>query len=273
MDFPITRSDQLPPVGTSRESSLVDFKSQLEPTKPFEMAKDIAAFANSSGGTLLIGAREQNHCLGRYEPLTEAQAAEAKIAYGLQVTQRCSPAPLIEIAILPKEPGFVVAVNVWPFPGQPVGVLLHGDKVKDGHGGEGFAFPLRIGVDTVWIQPEQLPMLMLPDVRRVAILLDQISEEKRKAVQVFYYSKNGVLMDQTFSLLSVRPMENVAAFENNNELHDRYPTMPPSSANRNLHIPLDAMKRVWSGCEGDWCVMMGSGSIDRTSEGWLAFFP
>ena len=56
---PVLSITDLPTVGTSREAFNYDFKCTVAGTKPTthaEMAKDVASFANASGGTILVGA-------------------------------------------------------------------------------------------------------------------------------------------------------------------------------------------------------------------------
>jgi hypothetical protein len=94
-----------------------------------EMAKDVAAFANAAGGVIVVGVDHQNGAAQRY-PLSLAEANELVELYSQAVRDRCSPRPLIEPCAIDigPEPGkppderFVVAVNLWPYPDQPVGV-------------------------------------------------------------------------------------------------------------------------------------------------------
>jgi hypothetical protein len=62
-------------------------------------------------------------------------------------------------------------VNVWPYVGQVIGVAVKCRREHDDYGDEAYVFPVRVGVDSVYLLPEQLPMFMLPEVRRAAILL------------------------------------------------------------------------------------------------------
>jgi predicted HTH transcriptional regulator len=89
-----------------------------------ELAKDVAAFANADGGVLLIGAYEDTRhgVLGTYKAL-DAQAVKlARESYSQAVRSFCFPSPIIDSVVVPHGNGSVVAVNVWPFPGQAVGV-------------------------------------------------------------------------------------------------------------------------------------------------------
>ena len=89
-----------------------------------------------------------------------------KDAYETSTRDICSPVPTVdaEIIALADGSGFAVAVNVYPLPGQPVGILWF----RDG-GTAAYAFPFGPGEKTVWLQPGQLAMLMVPEIRRMAI--------------------------------------------------------------------------------------------------------
>lgn len=122
---PVTSPTQLPPAGHSAETYSFDIKQNIQkPFDSFELAKDVSAFANANGGVILVGAAEDRKrgTISRYLPLDEKGAKEIRDAYSTAVRDHCSPAPVINPVVLPKDGGHVVAVNVWPFPGQAVGV-------------------------------------------------------------------------------------------------------------------------------------------------------
>lgn len=241
----LTRAEDLPLVGIAREQLLVDFKAQVDPKRHFELAKDVAAFANASGGVVLVGAVEENGKLARYNPLPEALGNEIRAAYSQAVRDRCSPVPLCDPVAIATGGGFVIAVSVWPFPTQPVGVKISGDRATEGHAGPGWVFPLRTGVDSVFVRPEQLPMLMLPDLRRMAILLDAIPNDRRADLAVTF--RMGVLAhgsykkgEQLLDFVEVRLLENVAVFRG------AAGKMPETLC----HVPLDGIESVWSTGKG-----------------------
>src|SRR2546421_202845 len=93
------------------------------------MAKDVAMFANASGGVVLLGACDAAGRLTTYRPLPESDLQRVKDAYETAVRDLCSPVPVIDV--LPIRPiegsGTIVAVNVYAFPGAPVGVLWVND--------------------------------------------------------------------------------------------------------------------------------------------------
>ena len=158
---PITQEAHLPTAGSSVENATTDFKVRHVPNA-FELAKDVASFSNASGGTILIGARATGDLLAGYEPLTSSDANAAKRSYEQSVRDRCSPAPIFDVSFISSGEGTIVAVNVWPMPGQPVGVeLLRVDLrayEREAHGT--YFFPVRIGSHTRAILPEQLPMFI-----------------------------------------------------------------------------------------------------------------
>jgi hypothetical protein len=215
MFTPIQDAAQLPAVGEATERFFLDFKRIYE-KKPFpdakkdrfdhrEMAKDVAAFANASGGTILIGAIEDQATgvIAKYEPLAKKVAKEIAGAFDQAVDDRCSPRPVFDVLIIGHGGGCIVAVNVWPFPGQPVGVMVKVDPDTDGSGEPAHVFPVRVGKHTTYMLPEQLPMMIDAKVRRVAILLSTIPTGT--TVRVEY----GNRPPDEMKLVGVRPLENV----------------------------------------------------------------
>jgi hypothetical protein len=177
---PIENQKDLPQIGTL-ESSTLDFKGAA-PDDTIEMAKDVAAFANAQGGTLLIGAHGGSQ-LQTYKPMAAGEAKRVAVAFDEAVKVRCAPSPLFSTELISYESGFIVAINVQPFPGQVVGVGLTKAESqiptpKSGKTTKGvdglFSFPLRVGTHTKVITPEQLPMFMDAKIRRVAIALEAI---------------------------------------------------------------------------------------------------
>jgi hypothetical protein len=166
---PIESEMDLPALQT-RERSDLDFKAA--PTADaFENAKDVAAFANASGGTILVGACGGDR-LTAWKPLSSQDAKTCCRAYEEAVRDRCKPAPLFSIVELPFDNGIIVGVNVWPFPGQPVGVQLTKKEVACCEGA--VFFPRRVCSQTKAITPEQIPMFVDAKVRRVAMTLERI---------------------------------------------------------------------------------------------------
>jgi Putative DNA-binding domain len=183
----ITLPSELPMPGSKAEKASLDFKAR--PTNDsFENAKDVAAFANASGGTILIGAAATGELLATYLPLAGEEASQAQRAVEQAVRDRCRPAPIFEVAQISKDTGIVLAINIWPFPGQPIGVEVKkgdrprgdGEKLPEGL----YFFPIRVGSHTKSITPDQLPMFMDARLRRITICL-----ETALGKDIYLYSK------------------------------------------------------------------------------------
>src|SRR6266704_549497 len=110
-------------VRTTKENHWLDFKSALGGDGP-ENARDVAQFANASGGTLVIGALESARILTGFDnvpkPATVIAQVEASVGGNL------TPVPIIEPYIIEAAHGKnVVVVNVPPSIGL---VALHGRR-------------------------------------------------------------------------------------------------------------------------------------------------
>jgi Putative DNA-binding domain len=243
----IERVDDIPAVGQSFETSCFDVKMKVDARDHAELAKDVAAFANASGGVILVGVAQND---GKRIPMSAGEATSVTEAYSQAVKQRCRPCPTIDPRVLDvgseqdgdPDKRFVVAVNVWPFPGQVVGVTCEVKTRKGGASdlGEAFKFPIRVGTHTDYLTPEVLPMLLSPDVRRMAILLDQIPQSERAGVKVIarfhFRGTNGRVLfvrSREIELKSVDAMRNSVV----GEMKESDP--------RGLVIPLDSVEKVW----------------------------
>jgi hypothetical protein len=166
------RFNELPPKDQAIESPVLDLKKEVSPANHFELAKDVAAFANHLGGVLLVGATEIDGNVGEYHGLTVALADKVQTSYSIAVAQRCSPKPVLDFARFDaSEVGRVVlAIFVEPYVGgHPVGV-----QVKGGEKPNAYAFPIRSGKDAVYLLPEQLAMFSEPKLRRMFVMMSAI---------------------------------------------------------------------------------------------------
>jgi len=228
----------LPSIGASREKVALDFKAEVKDEERFELGKDMAAFANAMGGVILVGADENKETgtLRGYVPLDQERAQVICEAYNKAAVERCFPSPVIDALTIERDSGkYVVAVNVWPFPTQLVGVAH--DKAQ-----HVYAFPLRVGVHTKHLRPEQLPMLMVTGPRRAAILLSQIDANKT------IHLTDGDGNAHNFASLEIDQEGSMVRFR----LGD---------GRRYVDVPLEAIDLVWRATARDmWRVTM-RGSI------------
>jgi hypothetical protein len=255
----ILLQEDLPIVGQSYENYSLDMKSfsdNIETSKQYpdiEMAKDVAAFANSTGGVILIGAIEKirhgGHLSG-YSPISAKKAEEVRNNFSRAIETRCSPSPLIDIAIIPIDQTRVIAVNTWPFPGQSIGVRAKTDSNIEGKSVDAYFFPLRVGVNTDFIKPEQLPMLMVPEIRRIVILLDLIPRSEYKTVRIHcYFIGSDEQGEEDASL------ETFDIFSNSIAIH--VPMQGRPAETKKHILPLDTVRSVWKGTNGRWNISLG----------------
>jgi hypothetical protein len=131
------------------------------------------------------------------------------------------------------EGGAVVAVNVWPFPGQAVGVACGDTDHSD-------FFPFRASLDTTFLTPEQLPMLMLPKLRYVLAHLRSIKEGEA----VRYYPRNDASPRFTYEFVRVDELVNALVLA---------AAGGAKTGQGHTAFPLDSVISAWRGPQG-WCV-------------------
>jgi len=229
----VRNADDLPKVGDN-ETLTLDFKQTVDPKNLGELAKDMAAFANSQGGTIIVGAVEENEQLTRYEPLSEAFVNEVKRAYDHALRDRCSPPPAVEARTITVKGGVIVAVTVQPLDGHPVAVSLkRGEKTP----AEGlYWFPHRKGTHAVPLTPDELLRFMvLSDRRKVATWLSEIPPGQR-VLQLQLPSGNPTMPIETEVRLELDDLDTV--------IKKNAVTFRVLSSDQNVTVPAETIKRV-----------------------------
>ncbi len=257
---PVITPTDLPTIGARREDLNFDFKREILKATQEELAKDVAAFANASGGTILVGADENfsTNALSGWFPLSETDAAGVKTAYENAVRNRCSPPPVIDVQVIPwTAEKYVVAVNVWPYPLLPVGVRVNPDKTVAGKKWDAWIVFVRVGTGTKAFLPEQAAMLMIPTVRHALMLLDGIPSNRRAGITTFFRMPQMVQDSQIrkrahLDLLEVRPLENAAVFRGAQIQKPNTYKVPAGI----FHVPLNEVEAVWSLQDGTWCLKL-----------------
>lgn len=214
-----------------------DYRAQRA-WKAFEYAKDITAFANHLGGSLIIGASEDGH-LREYVGLTDAEAATVRQSFSQSVADRCTPRPVFDFAPRYAHPDDstkqIVVINVPPSV-TPIGVRVAGDKA-DGYNGPTYVYPVRSGTDARYLDPNQLAMLLSPTVRRVVVMLSKIPSGTRVNVRLVVAATGDYKNNPEWTFLEVDEQENVAKFSGENRL------------------PLDRILSVYQAGNGVWRVL------------------
>ncbi len=247
----LERTEDLPPIGKTNERLTVDFKKQGS-QDAFENAKDVAAGANAPRGPPMLGAARAGGLRARDAPRAAEEASTTQRNVEQAVRDRCRPGPVVSVSTIAKDAGFVVAVNVWPFPGQPVGVEIKPGELSCGQSGKQllgvFYYPFRVATHTKSISPEQLPMFMDARVRRVAISLERAVGQP--VIITSSRTRNG-LWFATGSIVKVDVLDNAATFTVNIPGGPRTGGVVPAS----IALPFDVIDAVWRDGER-WHVMI-----------------
>lgn len=227
----------LPQIGEGFEQATLDLKVKADLTKVFHLAKDVAAFANHLGGVLIIGASETNGRVGAYVQMSEAEMNAAQDAFSKAVAQRCSPRPVMDFGRYSQAGGFVLTVLVWPFIGQPIGVRVKADITHGGYGGDAYAFPVRSGSDSVFLLPEQLPMYMIPEQRKIAIAISQVPAGA--VIKLHTNNESGPNVPYDVKYESVDLLENALTMR-----------LDYNGTTVSVSVPLDAVRAAWKANTG-----------------------
>lgn len=244
----------IPRVGVSTEGPDSDFKVSLDGYrrgdgwKAFEMAKDIAAFANGTGGRLFIGVAGSRSVASKLVGVGRDEAHKAIEAFERAARDRCRPSPLLrcELAQLPDDASRVVLiVSVWPSASVPVGVQRKTQDftAKDGASGdegkfpnEAWLFPVRVGSETLWLAPDQFGTVD-GVTRRIAAQLASIPSEEREQIllRARLYVDPADFGEWEARLVSLSIQANAAAFEARAQSGEFQP----------LTVPLDWIAATW----------------------------
>lgn len=216
----------------------------MSPKNLSELAKDVAAFANALGGSLIIGTNKDGAALLCYPGVSREHADSLVKALVSVHDSYLSPRPIAEPQIFAAdEPGNVILiVNVWPYPDQPVGA-----KTYDGNA---WRFPVRVGDQTRYLEPAMLPMLTNARVRRTVIFLESIATgDDGKIVQVFWRHPGNKTKAAPSSLIlrvaAIEPEANRIILE----------TMQPApSPEPRAIVPIDDIEAVWQCAEAAWAI-------------------
>lgn len=270
--IPIETESQLPQPGTSYETRMFDMKLRYRDDRQFEKAKDVAAFANGTGGIILLGAIENlatGHLL-RYEPMSETDALVLRNQFDEAVRDRCRPVPIADARIIQKDAGYVVAVSVWPFPGQVVGVKIRSDPAE-GRQHDTWYFPMRSGTHTIELQPEHTAMLMSPKMRAVAVSLSRIPMRVGVSIRLCYQATTHVSASgkRDSTIHAYGELHDYSLLENRVALRVENPNRPQMSE---IFLPMDAIQSVWQGKDASEWHMALSGSIVFPTDKKPAFY-
>jgi hypothetical protein len=262
----IERSEQLPPPGApsaaTREAGDLDFKKFADSRAGFEHAKDVAAFANALGGVLLVGAAEDATGAVEYPGLRGQEAKDVQTIYE-RAAGLCTPAPTVDPVAIHLEGGrIVVAVNVTASVDAVIAVPAtfrnrEGARIQV----EGWSYPRRVGSQTSFITPSELPMFMTTGSRRGFLLVHQVPDAHRKNVVVFY-GKPRVRAHAGLEVEYVeRELELRGASISANTVEFAY-----THGQSTFRVPIMDVLDVWEHVPGRWSIRL-AGIIDERDLG------
>ena len=256
----ITTPEEVTALATEPEGETVDYKGTAKPKEWWELAKDVAAFANHLGGVVLLGAFERPDGVPSLQGLPPDEVKALASAYEEVARDRCRPSPLVTCSRIPWKNGSeMLAVNVQAQLAL-VGAQFYASR-KDTKNPDGplvvsaanaWQFPMRVGKDNVPLPLEQAIMHMSAHARRVVILLTSIADPKKvKLVWQRFETKAHVYPPFACTLQDFSVECNVARFAVDGYLHP-------------VSIPLDDIEAAWTDRDG-WAVRV-SGFFENSSQ-------
>lgn len=232
---PILDVSELVAAATEFEKHTLDFKKEVDRDARAELAKDVAAFANHIGGTILVGVPNAGATTAAaYNPMTGKSVRAVQLAYEQAVDTHCNPHPSIEATPLQyARDKFVLAVNVYPFPGV-VGV-----RTKSGS--SEWRFPIRFATQTNYLRPLEVAMYS-PAVRNAVISLGRLAK-KTVVRRVREPLLKGGTNDKTDLLFDETEVES-----------NRF-SVKTFRSDVKIYYPLDMVRTVYKGDHG-WEICM-----------------
>lgn len=281
---PITNVEQL----IARvEGSSLDYKTAYDLSKRetlYDIAKDVAAFANAYGGSIVVGIVEKGGKPVRVDGVTEVLRLKERLRDALGTY--CAPLPATPedhvIAVTPDDarrilapsgasppnaPVNVVTLNVAADPRAPIGVRHFDPQIDKGKGGpveDAWRFPVRIADHTGFLNPTELPMWMNTHERRIAIHLRRAFQAE--GVRVLVHCRKGGELDKTYE----RPL----VLTNVDESRMCAKLADAAASGGEIVIPFSFILSLWQSPSGTW-EMAVNGGVQRMDgvETRLAFRP
>ncbi len=196
------------------ENACLDFKQDYEDKKDpqkdpkFELAKDIAALSNNLGGTIVVGAIEDQKMrhVVRFNSVDETRLK--RLLEG--ALRQCLPVPVVidsvvtidresQRKITSREGGddaTLLAINVLPYLNGPIAV-----RVKDVV--DAYKFPVRTADSTRFLRPEELAMTFNSHERRIQIQLSDILPAQLVKVWIPIFNLDGISQSRNCTIQSI----------------------------------------------------------------------
>ena len=279
-------------LSVASEHAFSDFKRRYDttdPAVPFEIAKDICAFANHLGGTIVVGAIEgkggQRGRIANFAPLVAPSPGDLVNEVDRVVRMLCLPVPIANALEIPLDETQVeailgrigpatsiVAINVPAEFNTPVGCLTCATTCKECEVAsqrcscngktipEAYRFPIRVIEGTRNLRPNELARTMNVVERRALLELQAIATEK--VVYVWFNSQSGFQRQVSpCEIVSIDPAIMVCVLR---LVH----VGPPNTA----EVPLTFVRATWRTSNG-WNVAIEGSAFDGAGDKREGFRP
>lgn len=158
----------LPPFNAAETDGL-DWKMRVDAGKRQEMVKDMAAMANASGGSIVIGIKEGSTVVAAaLHPMSHAEVLQLARAYEQAAKEWISPPPKVDAAPIEVECDgsgkWILAVNVSP----TEAIFCAAKTINDGTGQSKdptWLIPRRVASQTKYLSPAEAQLLTVEKLR------------------------------------------------------------------------------------------------------------
>lgn len=255
------------------ESSSLDFKTVYNLASPrvrYDIAKDVAAFANAYGGTIVVGIQESSGKPVRVEGVADVPNLKETIRDALGMF--CVPLPATPedyvISVRPAEARRIlkescaaapsvavdlVTLNVAPDPRAPIGVRPL-DGASNRPLADSWRFPVRMTDHTDFLNPTDLPMWMNSHERRVAIHLRRAFGEGGAEVTVAVHCRTGMAQNHPYE----RPL--ILTSVDEKQLCATFRMADPPGV---LVVPFSFILSVWRAVPDKWEMAINGSVLDE----------
>jgi hypothetical protein len=222
-------------LGETPESIHWDYKQMFNPKEPDNIAIDLAAFANTYGGTLLIGIAEKkiNDIKVASSFVPNVDAEEIRKVVNTRIHEIISPKIDVQVVPIEVSGSHIVAVNVEPSINL-VGVCLDRDRRQ-------YSFPYRTEYGNQYMIFEEVEKRMVDNKTRAMFLkLKEFIPEKEK---VMIYPVPMCNNRSEWTLEWVHNSKNEVKLERDGA--------------KSIIVPISFIEEVWKGNVGV-CIKMNS---------------
>lgn len=294
----LTPENAVAKLRVASEHAISDFKlkydTRSDPTKFFEIAKDVCAFANHLGGTIVVGAHEdkgtRKGLIAKFEELKDPSPGELVKDIERAIRLYCTPLPsanaivislsdaqVTEILNRASTSASIVAINVEPGFNTPYGCRSCSETCKQckdaGHVctcsgkeiADAYRFPIRFIEGTRFLRPDELAKTMNVAERRALFELQPLHEEEKIITVWFNAGDNKRSVFRPCRIVALDPSLMFCTLEL------AYKKTEDTPHTYRAEVPLTFVRATWQSSDG-WHVAIEGVAFETTSRGGHAGF-